>query len=85
MCEWKGVARYWTLHDAPDRRAVAWDYPQPSPAFAALVNHLAFYPGRVECYVDGERARPQPGGFYGGWLTEELAGPFKGAPGTGHW
>lgn len=85
VCEWKGVARYWSLRDAAAKDIVAWDYPQISIAFAALTDHLAFYPGRVECYVDGERVRPQPGGFYGGWVTDEVVGPFKGEAGRGHW
>ena len=85
VCEWKGVARYWSLRDAADKDIIAWDYPQVSLAFTALTDHLAFYPGRVECYVDEERVRPQPGGFYGGWVTDEVVGPFKGEPGTGHW
>lgn len=83
-CEWKGAARYWALADAPDM-PVAWDYPTPNPAYAALADHLAFYPARVECRVDDERVEPQPGEFYGGWVTRELVGPFKGLPGTGHW
>lgn len=85
LCEWKGAARYWALRDAPKLGAVAWSYPHPGPRFAALRSHFAFYPGRVSCYVDDERARPQDGGFYGGWVTDELVGPFKGSPGTGHW
>jgi len=83
-CEWKGAARYWALHSDPST-AVAWAYPQPSPEFSQLANYVSFYPGRVACYVDGERVQPQPGGFYGGWITAELTGPFKGEPGTGHW
>ena len=85
-CEWKGAAHYWSLLDGSavlDR--CAWSYPEPSPRFGQLAGYLAFYPGLLECLVDGERVRPQPGGFYGGWLTAELTGPFKGEPGTGHW
>lgn len=85
VCEWKGAARYWALRDATGEDPVAWDYPRPSQDFAVLADHMAFYPGRVECYVDGERVRPQPGRFYGGWVTDEIAGPFKGAPGSAHW
>ena len=84
-CEWKGAASYWALRDDPDSVAVAWGYEAPSAAFAALASRVSFYPGRIECYVAGERARPQPGGFYGGWITDDVAGPFKGEPGTGHW
>ncbi|MEL7451111.1 MAG: DUF427 domain-containing protein [Pseudomonadota bacterium] len=83
FCEWKGAARYWAL--AGSDEAVGWSYPQPSAAFAALRDYLSFYPGRVACFVDEERVRPQPGGFYGGWVTDEIAGPVKGEPGTGHW
>mgnify|MGYP001819186431 FL=1 len=84
VCEWKGRAVYWALERAPDL-PVAWSYPRPRARFDRIENYLAFYPGRVECYVDGERVRPQAGGFYGGWITTEVVGPFKGDPGTGHW
>jgi len=83
-CEWKGAAEYWALRDS-DSSAVAWSYPNPNPAFAAISEWLCFYPGRIECYLDGERVRPQEGGFYGGWVTDNIAGPWKGAPNTGHW
>ncbi len=85
VCEWKGAAQYWALAGATERGPVAWSYPRPNEAFAALLDHFAFYPGRVACFVDGQRVRPQPGRFYGGWVTDELAGPFKGEPGTEHW
>jgi uncharacterized protein (DUF427 family) len=84
VCEWKGRAVYWALAHAPEL-PVAWSYPRPRPRFDRIQNHLAFYPGRVECYVDGERVQAQAGGFYGGWITSEVVGPFKGDPGTGHW
>ncbi len=63
----------------------AWTYAQPCEAFASLRHYLAFYPGRLECFVDGERVRAQAGGFYGGWVTGEIVGPFKGEPGTSGW
>ncbi|MCW5860233.1 MAG: DUF427 domain-containing protein, partial [Caldilineales bacterium] len=64
----------------------AWAYPLPTPAFAAIAGHLAFYAGLMDaCTVAGERVRPQPGGFYGGWITSDLAGPFKGEPGSMGW
>jgi uncharacterized protein (DUF427 family) len=85
FCEWKGEAVYWALAAAPDAGPVAWSYPAPREPFAALRDRLAFYPGRVACRVDGERVRPQPGEFYGGWVTDDVVGPFKGEPGTGHW
>ena len=84
FCEWKGAAAYFALESDPSQ-TVAWSYPEPSKAFAALRDYVSFYSGRVECYVDGERVRPQAGGFYGGWITDEVVGPFKGDPGTGHW
>lgn len=83
-CEWKGRARYWALVGGPDV-AIAWDYPEPISDFATLVDHLAFYPARIRCAVDGELVRAQAGGFYGGWITDEIVGPFKGDPGTEGW
>lgn len=86
-CEWKGMAGYYSVA-VGDRRAEnsAWYYPDPTPAFAALQNYVAFYPGRMdECFVDGERVTPQPGQFYGGWITSEIVGPFKGEAGTMGW
>jgi uncharacterized protein (DUF427 family) len=83
-CEWKGAARYWALASDP-QRPVAWAYPKPSAEFSVLADQVSFYPSLVECYVDGERVRPQAGGFYGGWVTDDIVGPFKGDPGTGHW
>jgi uncharacterized protein (DUF427 family) len=85
FCEWKGRASYFALADDPRRRAVAWLYARPSKAFAEIHEHASFYPGRVRCFVDGERVKPQPGEFYGGWITDRVVGPFKGEPGTGHW
>jgi len=87
VCEWKGEASYWTLlaggHVAPE---AAWSYERPTPAFAAIAGHLAVYAGRVdECRVDGVRVTPQPGGFYGGWITPDVVGPFKGEPGSWGW
>lgn len=84
VCEWKGAARYWALADEPGT-PVAWTYPEPRSPFARLKDYFAFYPGRVACFVDGERVEPQPGRFYGGWITSDVVGPFKGEPGTGHW
>lgn len=85
VCEWKGVAHYWSLLAAPQLGSVAWGYAAPNDAYRVLRRHLSFYPAKVACYVDDERVRPQPGNFYGGWVTSDLAGPFKGAPDTGHW
>lgn len=87
FCEWKGEAIYWHLHVGGEvLRDVAWSYPRPTPDFEVLRDHLAFYAGPFDrCTVDGEIARPQPGGFYGGWITSQLAGPFKGVPGSIGW
>ncbi len=86
ICEWKGVARYYTLV-AGERTItnVAWSYPNPNPGYESVRDYIAFYPGKVEAYLDDERVRPQPGSFYGGWITHEIVGPFKGEPGTEGW
>lgn len=85
-CEWKGRATYWSLVlGTGSIENVGWSYEQPYPEFEAIRGGLSFYPSKVACYVDGERVRPQPGGFYGGWITAEVLGPFKGEPGTGGW
>jgi uncharacterized protein (DUF427 family) len=85
VCEWKGVAEYWRLSAEPDAGIVGWSYPEPTPAFEHIRGWLSFYPSVLACYVAGERVRAQPGRFYGGWVTREVIGPFKGAPGTEHW
>ena len=85
-CEWKGLARYYAVQaDTRPLTAAAWSYLEPRPDFAAISGYVAFYPSKLECYVAGERVRPQPGGFYGGWVTSELVGPWKGEPGSGAW
>lgn len=87
FCEWKGQARYFTVV-VGDRQApnAAWDYPNPSPQYAAVKDHLAFYPSRMDaCYVDDEQVKPQAGDFYGGWITSDIVGPFKGGAGTWGW
>lgn len=84
-CEWKGTATYWALASDPSGQPVAWQYQDPSPTFAEIADCISFYPGRIACTVDGERVQPQPGEFYGGWVTSKITGPFKGEPGTGHW
>ncbi len=86
-CEWKGAASYVTLalgsREIPD---IAWRYEHPTPPFAAITGHLAFYAGKLdEAWVGDERAWPQPGGFYGGWLTRRIVGPVKGEPGSWAW
>jgi len=79
FCEYKGTASYWTLQSGDCTiDDVAWSYEQPIPAFEMLRGYLAFYPGRVDaCYIDAERVTPQPGDYYGGWITSEINGPFK--------
>jgi uncharacterized protein (DUF427 family) len=87
FCEWKGQARYFDVVVAERAApAAAWAYPHPLPAFAALRDYVAFYAQLMDrCLVDGETVTPQPGGFYGGWITRDIVGPFKGAPGTHGW
>jgi len=87
FCEFKGNAIYHSLddgnHHSPD---AAWSYPQPVPAFESIRHHIAFYPSRVEaCFVDGEQVLCQEGDFYGGWITRNIVGPFKGSSGTWGW
>jgi uncharacterized protein (DUF427 family) len=86
-CEWKGEAHYWHLRfDDTFVENVAWSYPAPFPGYEGLRDHLAFFAGRVDaCFVGDARVVPQPGGFYGGWITPEIVGPFKGEPGSEGW
>jgi len=86
-CEWKGLASYYNI-DVDGRQAAnaAWFYPVPAPAYAAIRDHVAFYPQQMDaCYVNGEKVKPQPGDFYGGWITNDIVGPFKGGLGTANW
>lgn len=87
VCEWKGKATYHTLTLGSRRiEDAAWSYERPLPGFEAIASFLAFYPARVdEAWVGDERVQPQEGGFYGGWITSRIRGPFKGAPGTRGW
>ena len=86
FCEWKGPAQYWSLLDgARELAGVAWSYPAPLPGAELLADRVAFYPNHLECRVDGALVKPQAGGFYGGWITPELTGPFKGDPGSQDW
>lgn len=87
FCEWKGSARYLDVRGG-DRRVErgAWTYPDPAAGFEEIRDAVAFYCAPMDaCLVGEERAEPQPGGFYGGWVTSGIEGPFKGAPGTLHW
>ncbi len=88
FCEFKGHAAYFDIVGADGRVAeqAAWGYPEPWPGFENLRDHVALYAGRVdECRVDDEVVVPQPGAFYGGWITSRVVGPFKGGPGTSGW
>jgi uncharacterized protein (DUF427 family) len=86
VCEWKGQASYFDVtQEGGDAERAAWTYLDPKEPYVELTEYVAFYPGRVECYLDGERARPQPGEYYGGWISDEIAGPFKGDPGSEGW
>jgi uncharacterized protein (DUF427 family) len=87
VCEWKGEASYWSIM-LPSRTIpnAAWSYPHPRPDYEAIRDHLAFYASLVdEAWVGDELATPQPGHFYGGWVTSRIVGPFKGGPGTSGW
>ena len=86
-CEWKGQASYYTITVGNrDIKNGAWYYPHPTSGYEALVNYIAIYPSKVDaCYLDGEKVQPQDGDFYGGWITKNIVGPFKGAPGTLGW
>lgn len=87
FCEWKGSARYWMVR-AGDRtlERVGWSYPRPTAPFAEIQDHIAFYAAPFDrVTVGGEQATPQPGEFYGGWVTSDIVGPFKGAPGSMGW
>lgn len=87
FCEWKGRARYYDLKAG--ERAVekaSWSYPNPTESFAEIKDHIAFYPSKMdECYVNDELVQLQEGDFYGGWITSEIVGPFKGGVGTFGW
>jgi len=86
-CEWKGQAVYYTVR-VGDKSAVnaAWGYLTPIASYASITGYIAFYPSRIDaCYVDDELVQAQAGDFYGGWVTREIVGPFKGAPGTMGW
>ena len=84
VCEWKGEAHYRALARDPDM-PIGWTYPRPRARFDMIRDYVAFYPGRIACYVDSERVEPQAGRYYGGWITSDVVGPFKGEPGTAHW
>jgi len=87
VCKWKGLARYWSLR-VQKRVALdaAWSYPNPREEYEVIRDYFAFYPGKLDaCYVGKQKVKPQPGEFYGGWITSKILGPFKGEPGTEFW
>jgi uncharacterized protein (DUF427 family) len=87
FCEFKGRANYWTIK-VGERKSenAAWSYPNPAQPYQVIKDYFAFYPSRVDaCFVDGERVKAQMGDFYGGWITADLIGPFKGERGTEGW
>jgi len=87
FCEWKGQARYFSVVVGKTKvQQAAWAYPRPVPAYAQIKDHVAFYAEKMDvCTVDGEPVRPQEGSFYGGWITKDIIGPFKGGPGSWGW
>ena len=86
FCEWKGSATYWNIEvNNQTIEKAAWSYNKPNPAFRSLKGYYSFYPGKIDCFVDEVRVKPQPGSFYGGWMTPEIVGPVKGDPGSGGW
>ena len=87
FCEFKGAAQYYDIIVGEKRAEnAAWFYPHPARDYEMIRDHIAFYPQMMDgCYVDGERVTPQPGNFYGGWITRDIVGPFKGEPGSRGW
>lgn len=88
FCEWKGEARYWSIATPAGRLvpSAAWSYQRPQPGYEAIAGYLAFYAWAVdEAWVGDELATPQPGHFYGGWVTSRIVGPFKGGPNSAGW
>ncbi|KAL6778207.1 hypothetical protein ACKKBG_A17345 [Auxenochlorella protothecoides x Auxenochlorella symbiontica] len=87
FCEWKGNATYWNVtvpgHSPVNQRI--WSYENPTPSFSSIKGYLSFYASPFECSVDGECVKPQEGSFYAGWITDDVMGPFKGAPNTLGW
>lgn len=87
FCEWKGLASYWSVRvGSREVKDAAWSYPDPDPGFEDIRDYIAFYPRRMDaCWVDQDQVTPQPGFYYGGWVTPDLVGPFKGSPGSESW
>ncbi|MEM9620569.1 MAG: DUF427 domain-containing protein [Pseudomonadota bacterium] len=82
ICEWKGVAQ---RVDADGISNAGWRYVRMFEPFAQLYEWPSFYPNKLLCFIDNEKVEPQPGGYYGGWVTRQLTGPIKGGPDSGHW
>lgn len=87
LCEWKGVSQYWSVSvGSRVSRNAGWSYPNPWEGYENIVDHIAFNASKMDaCYVDDDKVIPQPGNYYGGWITPEIIGPFKGEPGTERW
>ncbi|MGH7513000.1 MAG: DUF427 domain-containing protein [Gemmatimonadales bacterium] len=87
FCEWKGLASYWSVRvRSRHAKDSAWSYPEPDEGFEPIRDYIGFYPKRMDgCWVGPDRATPQPGFYYGGWVTPNLVGPFKGIPGSESW
>lgn len=87
LCEWKGFSQYWNVRVGQTVALnAAWSYPQPWESYEAIQNHIAFNASKMNaCYVDGMEVVPQPGEYYGGWITPNIVGPFKGVPGSERW
>lgn len=87
FCEWKGLAGYYSIkHGGKVAENAAWFYPNPTERFAEIKNYIAFYPSKMDaCFVGDERAQVQEGDFYGGWITSDIVGPFKGGAGSWGW
>lgn len=85
-CEWKGHAYYFDVKtDGETAEKAAWFYPNPNKKYGGIKNYIGFYPNRLDCFVDAEKVKPQEGSFYGGWITDNIVGPFKGGRGTAGW
>ena len=87
VCEWKGPASYWSLAfpEGPVLPNVGWTYREPFQELDQIADYISFYPARLACFIAGVRVEPQPGNVYGGWVTPDVVGPFKGEPGTEGW
>jgi len=85
-CEWKGHAYYYDIMVGEQTaEKAAWFYPEPNEKYKSLKNYVAFYPNPLRCFINEEKVKRQEGRFYGGWITDNIVGPFKGGPGTAGW